>query len=106
VVYQDKLFVLDGDKRMLTCLDPKTGVKKWQGDVGVRENFKASPTAADGRIYCVSERGTVVVLDAGDEFKILATVKLESTAPTRSSVVAADGALFIRTGENLVCISR
>ena len=105
VVYKDKLFVLDGDKRMLTCLDPATGTKKWQGDVGVRENFKASPTAADGRIYCVSERGTVVVLDAGDAFKILDTIKLESTAPTRSAVVAAGGALFIRTGENLVCVA-
>ena len=104
-VYRDKLFVLDGDKRMLTCLDPKTGQKKWQGDLGVRENFKASPTAADGRIYCVSERGTVVVVDAGDEFKIVGTIKLESTAPTRSSIVAAGGALFIRTGENLICVA-
>jgi outer membrane protein assembly factor BamB len=106
-VYQDKLFVLDGDKQMLTCLDPKTGEKKWQGNLGLRENFKASPTAADGKIYCISERGTVVVCDAaGSEFKILATVKMGGGEPTRSSIVVADGQLFIRTAETLYCVGK
>lgn len=106
-LYQDHLYVLDGDKRMLTCLDPKTGEKKWQGDLGVRENFKASPTAADGKIYCISERGTVVVCDAtGSEFKILSTVKMGGGEPTRSSIAVSDGQLFIRTAEVLYCVGK
>ncbi len=103
--YQDKLFVLDGDKQMMTCLDPKTGEKKWQGNLGVRDIFRASPTGADGKIYCYSERGTVVVLDAGEEFKILSTIRMEEE-PCRSSIAVSQGQLFIRTAENLYCIGK
>lgn len=105
--YQKELYVLDGDKRMMTCLDPKTGEKKWEGNMGVREIFRASPMGADGKIYCMSEHGTVVVLDAGDEFKILATIPMGGgQAPMHSSIAAAEGHLFIRTAQNLYCIGK
>lgn len=103
--YRDKLFVLDGDKQMMTCLDPKSGKKLWQGNLGVREIFRGSPTGGDGKIYCYSERGTVVVLDAGKEFKILATVSM-GEEPTRSSIAISQGKLFIRTAQNLYCIGK
>ena len=101
--YGGKLFVLDGDKQIMTCLDPKTGEKVWQGNVGVRDIFRASPTGADGKIYCVSERGTVVVLEAGTGFKILSTIQM-GEEPCRASIPVAGGRLFIRTAENLYCI--
>jgi outer membrane protein assembly factor BamB len=101
--YQQKLFVLDGDRQMMTCLDPQTGAKDWQGNLGVREIFRASPTGADGKIYCLSENGTVVVLEAGNEFKILSTIRM-GEAPVRSSIAAAHGELFIRTAQNLYCV--
>ena len=101
--YQQKLFVLDGDHQMITLLEPQTGAKKWQGNLGVREIFRASPTGADGKVYCLSENGTVVVLDAGNEFKILSTIRL-GEAPVRSSIAVAHGALFIRTAKSLYCV--
>ena len=103
LVYQHRLFVLDGDHQVMTCLEPQTGAKKWQGNLGVQEIFRASPTGADGKIYCLSESGTVVVLDAGDEFKILATIRM-GEAPVRSSIAVAHGELFIRTAKNLYCV--
>ncbi|MEA3211886.1 MAG: outer membrane protein assembly factor BamB [Chthoniobacter sp.] len=105
-LYRDQLYVLDGDKQMLTCLDPATGAKKWEGNLGTRENFKSSPTAADGKIYAISERGTVVICEAGAEFKIIATIPLGSSSPTRSAIAVADGQLFIRTGEQLYCVGK
>jgi outer membrane protein assembly factor BamB len=105
-VYKDKLFVLDGDKQTLSCLDPKTGAKKWQGNLGVRENFKASPTAADGKIYCLSERGTLVICDAGDEFKLLSTARLGGGEPSRSSVAVSGSQLFVRTADSLICLGK
>ncbi len=98
-----KVFVLDGDHQMMTCLDPQSGAPTWQGNLGVRDIFRASPTGADGKIYCLSENGTAVVLEAGKEFKILATVPM-GEAPVRSSIAVASGALFIRTAKNLYCI--
>ena len=103
LVYQRKLFVLDGDHQIITCLDPQTGAKAWQGNLGVKEIFRASPTGADGKIYCLSEGGTAVVLDAGNEFRILATVRM-GEAPVRSSIAVAHGDLFIRTAKNLYCV--
>ena len=103
LVYEHKLFVLDGDRQMMTCLDPKTGEKKWQGNLGVKEIFRASPSGADGRIYCLSEGGTAVVLDAGEQFKILATIHM-GESPVRASIAVSQGHLFIRTARNLYCI--
>lgn len=101
--YQNKLFVLDGDRQVLTCLDPQTGRKLWQGNLGVREIFRASPTGADGRLYCLGEAGTAVVVSAGDEFKILSTIAM-GESPVRSSIAVAQRELFIRTAKNLYCI--
>ena len=101
--YRGKLFVLDGDHQMLTCVDPRTGARKWQGSLGVQQIFRASPTGADGKIYCISEGGTAVVLEAGDEFKILATIPM-GESPVRSSMAVAHGGVFIRTAKNLYCV--
>jgi outer membrane protein assembly factor BamB len=103
--YQNKLFVLDGDKQVMTCLDAKTGEKKWQGNLGLREIFRGSPTGADGKIYCLGENGTVVVLDAGAEFKILSTIRM-GESPVRSSIAVSQGQIFIRTAKNLYCIGK
>lgn len=103
--YRGKLFVLDGDRQVITCLDPNTDEKIWQGSLGVREIFRASPTGADGRIYCISENGTAIVLDAGPEFKILSTIAM-GEKPVRSSVAVAHGKLFIRTANHLHCIGK
>lgn len=101
--YRGRLFVLDGDRQMLTCFKPDSGEQIWQGNLGVREVFSASPTGADGRIYCISESGTLVVLSAGDSFQVLDTIAL-GESPCRSTIVANDARLFIRTAENLRCI--
>ena len=52
-----------------------------------------------------SEDGTVVVLDAGDEFKILSTIRM-GESPVRSSIAVAQGGLFIRAGMILYCVRK
>lgn len=101
--YQEKLFVLDGDRHVLSCLNPKTGEKFWTQKLEVREPIWSSPTGADGKIYMISEAGTAFVVNAEDG-KILSTVKM-GEQPVRSSIVAARGELFIRTAEHLYCIT-
>lgn len=103
--YRGKLFVFDGDRQTMTALEPPTGKQLWQGRIEGREIFRASPLGADGKIYCISENGTAVVLEAGDEFKVLSTIRMEEP-PTRASIAAAHGQLFIRTGKNLYCIQK
>jgi outer membrane protein assembly factor BamB len=105
-LYKGKLFVLDGDSQTLTCLDPLTGEKKWQGKLPERTVFRSSPTVADDKLYAINEKGTVFVCGTGDEFKVLATIAMGGTEGTRSSVVVSDGQLFVRTTEALHCIAK
>ncbi|RYD69306.1 MAG: hypothetical protein EOP84_28710, partial [Verrucomicrobiaceae bacterium] len=105
-VYKGKLFVLDGDSQTLTCMDPKTGEKKWQGNLGERGVIRSSPTAADGKIYIISEKNTVFVCSAGDEFKVLHTTSLGDAEGTRASIVASEGNLLVRTTEHLYCVGK
>jgi outer membrane protein assembly factor BamB len=107
-----KAYVFDGDSQTMTCLDAKTGNKLWQVPFALKDNrgkevFRASPTVADGKIYTIGERGTVVVQNAADG-AILHTVAMQEGGPegTRSSIAVSDGLLFIRTTEKLFCVGK
>src|SRR5665213_1113739 len=102
--YQGKLFVLDGDRQIMSCLDPKTGEAAWQKPMGLREIFRASPTGADGKIYCLTEDATAVVLSAADG-AVLSTVRMEE-GRTHATIAAAQGCLFVRTASHLYCIGK
>ena len=65
--------------------------------------FAPATGVVDGKIYVMDAEGNVVVLAAGDEFRVLARVALDSY-PSRSTIVADDGQLLIRTAEHLYCI--
>ena len=103
--YKGNLYVLDGKQgRVLTCLDAKTGRQKWQGKLGGNGPWYASVTAADDKLYCISEAGEAVVLAAGDgEFKILSRIDMEDK-PVQASIAIADGRLYIRTASKLTCV--
>lgn len=101
--YQGKLFVLDGDRQTMICYEPASGQKVWQGRLGIREIFYSSPTAADNKIFCLSEDGTLVVLSAGNQFEVIATLAFEE-GPCMASVPLSQGRLFIRTSKNLYCL--
>ena len=99
--YRGLLYVLDGDgKNPLHCLDPKTGQKKWSVDLGGNAVFRASPTGADGKIYCMNEKGDVLVVSALDG-KILSRQSLGTDSPSRASIVVSEGHIFVRTGDHL-----
>ena len=105
LIYRGRLYVLAGDFRTITCLEPKTGKVIWQKALGGAGPYRASPTGADGKVYCLSEGGDLVVLAAGDTFRELGRLSLKST-PTRSSVVAAAGSLLVRTARELLCFRK
>jgi outer membrane protein assembly factor BamB len=103
--YQDRLYVLDDDRRVMTCLEPKTGKQKWQLELQGKFVLRASALGADGKIYLLNEGGEVIVLAAGDEPKILHRVAMGDQEFCRSSIVAARGRLFIRTADKLYCVA-
>ncbi len=102
--YQGKLFELDGDRQMMVCMDAKTGQVQWQKSLGNREIYRASPTGADGKIYCLSENATAVVMSATDG-QVFSTINMDE-GMTHATIAAAQGCLFLRTAQNLYCIGK
>ena len=99
LIYNNHLYVLDGDRKTLSCLEPQTGKVLWSGSLGGRAVFRASPTGAVGKIYCMNEGGDIWVLSA-DEFKVLSHASLGGR-PSRGSIAVVDGQVIVRSGDKL-----
>jgi outer membrane protein assembly factor BamB len=103
LLYRGRLYVLAGDQKTMSCLDPKTGKAIWSEKIGGTGVWRASPTGADGKIYCISEGGDYLVLAAGDKFEELYRFSTKAS-PCRSSIVAANGSVFVRLSFHLLCV--
>jgi outer membrane protein assembly factor BamB len=103
----NSFFVLAEEKRILSRVEPSTGNVKWSVDLPGRKKYEASPTGADGKIYLMNFAGDVVIVDAA-EGKVLNTIAMgeQGDDMTRSTIVAANGQLLIRTNKKLFCIGK
>jgi outer membrane protein assembly factor BamB len=108
LLYEGRYYILNGDKKNLARVDPKTGKADWVGDLGTRVKFESSPTGADGKIYFQNFKGEVFVVAAGKEFKLLRVIPMGDDGDDRLRAVVAvsDGNLFIRTGSKLYCVGK
>ncbi|HEY3439096.1 MAG TPA: PQQ-binding-like beta-propeller repeat protein [Paludibaculum sp.] len=66
-------------------------------------NFKASPVAANGKLYLATEEGDVVIVKLGEKYEVLATNTLADQFFVASPVIV-DGALYLRSATTLYCI--
>jgi outer membrane protein assembly factor BamB len=85
------------DSGILTCLKALTGEIRYQERVG--GDFFASPVWVDGRLFCVSTSGELVVVEASDKFNVLHHYALNELCHTTPAV--AGGKLFVRTEKHL-----
>ena len=88
------------DSGIVTCLDAPTGDIHYQERVG--GNYFGSPVWVDGRLFCVSTSGELVVLEASDKFNLLHRYPLNELC--HSTPVVALGRMFIRTEKHLVSL--
>lgn len=99
IVYQGHLYEWS-DLGVAACVELKTGKDVWVERLG--GNYSGSPICIDGKIYCVSEAGEVVVIAAGPEFKELGRTAIGD--PSNSTPIVANGRLYLRTYHRLVAI--
>jgi outer membrane protein assembly factor BamB len=105
--YKGKFYILRGEQRpTISRVDPTTGKVEWMGEIENRTKIESSPTGADDKIYFQNFHGDVFVVGTGDSFKLISTVPMgdEGDSQNRSSIAAAAGQLFIRTGHTLYCV--
>jgi outer membrane protein assembly factor BamB len=83
-------------------VDASTGNKVWQERVeGV---FSASPVAADGKVYFVSETGETIVLRSGREPRIIARSALGERL--LASPAISNGQIVLRSDDRLMAIGQ
>ena len=103
--YRGFFYVLSDLRQNISKLDPESGVVVWTTKLPGKYKWRASPTAADGKIYLMNHNAEVLVASS-ESGEILHTVKMgdEYDDQTRSSIALSQGQLFIRTNKKLYCI--
>jgi outer membrane protein assembly factor BamB len=102
LVHYQGLIYMVGDAGVLTVIDATNGERTHQERIG--GVYSASPVAADGRVYLLSEDGETIVVTAGRTPKILARNRL--TARQLASPAVSGGRLFIRSDSTLFAIGK
>ncbi|HEX8030170.1 MAG TPA: PQQ-binding-like beta-propeller repeat protein [Vicinamibacterales bacterium] len=95
VLYQGVLYMVN-DSGILISFDPATGNVIKQGRLkGAIDKYFASPIGADGKVWLVSQDGTVSVVSARGDWEVLQVNTLDDEV--FATPVPSDGELFIRT---------
>jgi len=99
IVVKDRMFVLS-DRGVVTCVEAGSGKVLWKEMIG--GSYYASPVSVNGKIYCASRQGEMVVFEAGPEFRLLARNRLPGK--TFSTPAIANGRMYIRVSDSLICL--
>lgn len=99
VVERGLIFTVSDDG-IARALDAATGEEKWTKRLG--GDFKASPLAADGKIYFLNTSGRCTVVAAAPKFEQLAENELEDS--TLASPAVSGNRLLLRGQAALYCI--
>ncbi len=104
LLYQGVLFMVN-DSGILTSFDPATGNVLKQGRLkGAIDKYFASPVGADGKVWLISQDGTVSVVSAKGEWDVLAVNTLGEEVFATPAIDA--GRLYIRTRGTLYCFGK
>jgi outer membrane protein assembly factor BamB len=103
VIYGERLYVLLNNG-VLAAYDVRTGDRVYQERLGAGGSFSASPVAADGKIYLLSEDGDVFVVKAGPKYELLATNPMGEVLMATPSI--SSGVIIIRGLKDVFAIGQ
>lgn len=104
LLYQGALFMVN-DSGILISFDPATGNVLKQGRLkGAIDKYFASPVGADGKVWLISQDGTVSVVKAQGEWDVVAVNALGEECFATPAI--AENKLYIRTQSTLYCFGK
>jgi outer membrane protein assembly factor BamB len=104
LVYRGRMYVVN-DNGILTVFDSRTGKEIYKARAGGSGNtFSASPWAADGKVYLLSEDGHTFIIEAGDKYVELARNSVDEMS--FASPALAPNTIFLRTQTKLYRIGK
>jgi len=100
----ENVFYMVKDGGIITSLNPATGELLKQGrSEKAPGQYLASPVAAAGKVFLLSEEGKLTVLKAGPQWEVLAVNDLGEEAYATPAI--SGGRLFVRTRGSLYAFS-
>jgi outer membrane protein assembly factor BamB len=101
-VVWDRLLFMVTDDGVARCLDADAGALKWQARL--KGQYKASPVAADGRVYFVSTSGLCTVVSAAPRFEKLTENQLADEFVASPAI--SDGRIYLRGRNSFYAIEK
>lgn len=99
VVWKDLLFFI-ADNGIASCVDARSGEFNWKERLP--GDYKATPLAAEGRIYFLNKEGLCTVVAASSPFKVLARNPLDDV--TLASPAVSGTRIYLRGHKALYCL--
>ena len=104
LIYDGLLYVL-ANNGVLDAYHLQTGEEVYRQRLPlVGSGFSASPVAADGKLYLSNEDGEVLVIEAGKNFKHIATNSMGELLMATPAL--SDGVMYVRSSKSLFAIGR
>lgn len=102
--YEGLIYIADRTQGKLYCYDAASGAAVSPGTkITGAKAFWASPWAFNGKIYCLEEKGTTYMIQAGKSFKELGNNTLENDTFWASTAIA-NGSYVFRGEKAIYCI--
>jgi outer membrane protein assembly factor BamB len=98
IIYKDRLYAVRNGG-VVTCLKADTGELLFQDRCVAGGPYYASMVAGDGKVFLASARGTVSILAADSEPRVLATVDLKESISATPAI--ADSQIIIRSNKHV-----
>jgi len=99
-IAKDGLLFMFDDLGYVTCLRSATGEQLWRERPA--KKFYGSPVWTDGKLYCITTTGDVVVVKADESYELLAVNPLGEKS--HSTPAIAGGKMYVRTFSHLFSI--
>lgn len=100
-LFVNNLLFLWGDNGIVNCVKPESGETVWQERVG--GNFYGSPVFCEGKLWAMSNKGELVVIEAARTFKLVARHDLGEI--TNATPAFGEKTLYLRTLSHLMAVS-
>ena len=96
------LYLFERNSPKMHCVNVETGETVYRTRVSGAKSFWASPWTDGKHVYALESGGTTIVLEPGNDFKIVSKNVLNQQA--WGTPALADGRIYLRTVDNLYCI--
>ena len=101
IVWGELIFMITNNG-ILRCFDTLSGRLHWTERL--KGEYRASPIAAEGRLYWLNTSGLTTVVSASSRFQRLTENQLDDE--TFASPAVSEGRVFIRGRKHLYCLGR